>query len=718
MAKRKKRNRTRKEKAARRSASGSDYWLERAARFLRQGRSDEADDALSKARLEPDARMAWLLEHRPERIDFDDPLTPDQQAAVRRIALQLPTVEALAQRLPADWGAQLTTLHAAHHALCDGRIAAFTAGIRALGRKSLFPNAIKALRALSAWYDQDDAAALRLANALHDCPIYQHLAAAIRAGVEPETPTPAVLQINTDSAIEAMFAAVRSKHHSRQLAAYRRARRATPALESQLRVLVEIDPGGGGSQLQFADPKLNCRATMAFPDAFLEGLVHEHIFQVPEIVERIVRRHRAAWPELPTPLITARILRRFATPTVQTADDVRPRWVRNISASLRQDLEDIDAIALDLLAQLRRADGDDPMGWTLAIDLLRRRKRTSEARQLIEAYVTAHPKQPAALQHAAQAAADRGAWDTARRYTHRWAEAQPLDPALADFEALILRGKAIKKAKARRFDVTETLFSEALAIRGLSQNARLQTHATRYLTLQMAKSRDADACRAAALAEIDQPWVFAAWTRLINIGRTTRPPMPWPDQAPTAVEWRRLLTIDTDDALAVLFWVRAINAGTDGLTALDDFHAVADHLNQWRSDLADPLRDPARLALAQAGRALYPDDPRLVLLFGETALRLNVASSALRGLKTSIAKAIKVVEVDDSLRAWALFDRLRRLKALKSDLAARSKKRRRPRQSKAAPSKAARSKAAPSKTARSKPAQTPASPTDQLDLDL
>lgn len=233
------------------------------------------------------------------------------------------------------------------------------------------------------------------------------------------------------------------------------------------------------------------------------------------------------------------------------------------------------------------------------------------------------------MRGAAEAAVDRKAWGKARRFTQRWAKAQPLDPAISDMEADILRQKALAKIKAGRPEVADALIAEAGTINAISQTMRLQLAVVEYL-LRWQTKQAPEAVRAR--------WSTTAWLfeiHLIPIVALLDMPKAWviPAEPPSVEEWPQMIAA-----------MRALNCfgpdlledaalrGAETLSALGDFQFVQRALRHGR-------RYAAEYAVARVGNERFPEDFMLLEARYEVALRLKRPKAEFNGALGVLSRA-------------------------------------------------------------------------------
>jgi len=179
----------------------------------------------------------------------------------------------------------------------------------------------------------------------------------------------------------------------------------------------------------------------------------------------------------------------------------------------------IDEDQEGLILQLEEVVRLDPKQISYWEDLIQAHQNTSnKARtaRTIERFVRQFPESPKALIAASQAAGMRGAWDKGLRYASKATELEPLNRRLADLQAEMLRGKALKKFFTERTDLSRNLLAQARKIPNLTPNTTLAVAAESSFLEQILGSKQAEILKRTALLRDPRPWAFSLYERIFS----------------------------------------------------------------------------------------------------------------------------------------------------------------------------------------------------------
>lgn len=289
------------------------------------------------------------------------------------------------------------------------------------------------------------------------------------------------------------------------------------------------------------------------------------------------------------------------------------------------------SMACDSFEQALEHDPDDLSTWTRLIEASGHLPDRREQARTLERFLRRFPEHPAALQAAASAAGDRGAFDKGRRFVRRAIALEPLNRELRDIEAELVTGKAFKKLKTGHHDVAARLLGELRQLVPRSTAARRLWLASLAAAAFGALGREdeREACLALTAVEGHGPWTRAVMMmRADEEVEGTLGDLPdeslqvlFPSEGPSVEDLRGVMQIleEYRDDRGGLSWSlaslgsRAAELGCDSLTEREDILRVLGLVGSLER----------RLQLLERACERYPADHDFVYFKYYVALSLD-----------------------------------------------------------------------------------------------
>ena len=669
-----------------------------ALRRIRQGRhadalaSVEALFPVTSAEIPPE-RLRWLLQHWPEQaleeLSSRGAFAPALEAVVADMALAISdgVVDLLDEYgcLTQSFAQDLRALRRASALVSAGEDVPARAELQRIGLRSPCRDGRLFLQALVGGYGGDTSAIARAARLLPAGGAYARLLRAWLDLLDPSVDEEPALARNlakglgitrASAVLQSVGALLAAGRPSAALGAAAQCR---PLMSDGLRDALRRDLPAGllaagvrsesiparVERVLSRDPEDPLQLRMRALLAEAEGCTHDAKLLWTEYADQLAAGV-SGFTGRDRDLAEAAVRRRLGTLIRRMEGEAQDSPMAWLVPQLHHEMtRELLGRACDAFEAAVALDPERPDAWKDLVAASAARGDKAEAARVMERFVKAFPEEPEALLAAARAAGEREAWDKARRYARRAAELEPLNRAARDLEAWTLLGKARKLARGKAAIKVRAAYLALARFEGWTPDRRLECLAEVAAFHHLdGKATTAAGVQRRALATDRRPWLWEAhrilaWVRLSRAraaarSRTRRTvgTVPWewspPSQPPEAAE---LMAVG--ELVCAAEQERGRSAGLPRrLDRVVDQAVLAGCATVTaESQIADLLEHTrtfeAKLAVAEHGQRLFPDNPRFTLARYAVAVSLRKPAAYFSAAIRELERLRAAVEAAD-----------------------------------------------------------------------